>query len=753
MTSGWMTVRPSQEGWRVLLIGISVFLLNSAALAQDARPAKNVLVLYSFSDPNALGGLESLKSAIRAQVRFPVNFYAEYMDSQRFEDAAYEKSVSDSFRSAYGELKLDLVMVAAYPALRFVLRHRDEIFPGVPVVFFYIHHGRIQDGQLPSGFTGVTTTVDIRGTLDLAFRVDPATRHVAVVTGTTEFETYCLELFRHEFRSFEDRAKLTALVGLPPDQLLHQLSALPSDTAVFVQLIPQPPPTLPAFASYDATYRMVETIGQRYRTYCIFSRLCLDRGGVGGGYYSDRAQVEGAAAIASRILDGEKPESIPIAHQSETQIRVDWRQLRRWNISESALPPGTLVLYREPTLWQRYQTLIIGLIVFIVLQAVLIAGLLRQRARKKRTEATLVESEERFRTLAEAAPAMIWMSNQAGKITYLNKKSIEFAGVSEELPMDDWISYIHTDDLPAIMTARSRAIDQHEGVSLKCRLRRRDGSFRWMLYFKTPRFCKDGTFAGFVGSAVDISDQQTAQDALEKLGGRLIAAQEQERGRIARELHDDICQRLAILTVEIEQSMNSGDASGDQEERIQKVWQHCSEIAGDVQSLSHELHSSMLDHLGVVAAIRNFCSELSAKQGVTVNFIHADVPSSLPRNVSLCLFRVTQEALHNAVKHSGVRCYEVKLRGVEDRVDLEIRDAGVGLDLDRVGRNGGLGLISMEERVHLVKGTFAIDSKINGGTTIRASVPLSAQLDEGVHIPVRPREEETQDAAHSSSAG
>jgi signal transduction histidine kinase len=216
--------------------------------------------------------------------------------------------------------------------------------------------------------------------------------------------------------------------------------------------------------------------------------------------------------------------------------------------------------------------------------------------------------------------------------------------------------------------------------------------------------------------------------AQETLASRLIDAQEKERSRIARDLHDDICQRLTLLSLEIEHSIGDSGSTQAHAERMQEAWEHCSEIAGDVQALSHELHPSMLDLLGLTAAMKNFCREFSQQQDVVVEFSHTDVPDALPRDVSLSLFRVAQEALHNAEKHSTANFFEVRVQGAPDGIELEVHDAGVGFDVENVQKNGGLGLSSMQERIHIVKGTFAIDSKANCGTTIRANVPLHADI-------------------------
>ena len=180
-----------------------------------------------------------------------------------------------------------------------------------------------------------------------------------------------------------------------------------------------------------------------------------------------------------------------------------------------------------------------------------------------------------------------------------------------------------------------------------------------------------------------------------------IEAQEEERVRIARELHDDICQRLALLSMELEQAVRSSNGSnGAPNQKIEEIRQHCAEIAGDVQALSHKLHSSKLDYLGVVAAIRSFCREFCQQYDVVIQFTEENVPTFLPRDISLSLFRVTQEALQNALKHSGVSQFSVTLLGAANEIQLEVSDEGAGFDVEAALREKGLGLVSMQERVH-----------------------------------------------------
>jgi signal transduction histidine kinase len=224
---------------------------------------------------------------------------------------------------------------------------------------------------------------------------------------------------------------------------------------------------------------------------------------------------------------------------------------------------------------------------------------------------------------------------------------------------------------------------------------------------------------------IDITQRKMAEEALSGVSRKLIEAQEQERTRIARELHDDIGQRLALLAIKLQQfHLNFPDLTPEARNHTAVLWEQALEIATDIQTLSHELHSSKLQHLGIEAAIRGFCKEFGEQQNVEVDFQTHDLPTPLPSDTSLCFFRVLQEALHNSAKHSGVRHFKVRLWGSPGELHLTVSDSGSGFNSEVIKATGGLGLISMEERLKALNGTFSIQSKPKRGTTIHARVPL-----------------------------
>jgi PAS domain S-box-containing protein len=251
-----------------------------------------------------------------------------------------------------------------------------------------------------------------------------------------------------------------------------------------------------------------------------------------------------------------------------------------------------------------------------------------------------------------------------------------------------------------------------------------DGTHRWVTARGEAQRDSAGQIVRLRGTVQDITERKRAEEAVSSVNGRLIEAQESERARIARDLHDDIAQRLTVLTMALEQVKRLPDSSGEVLSSLDALQKQTAEITADVQALSHELHSPRLLHLGVVAAMRGFCEELSGQKKVGIDFGHENVPGSVPPEVSLCLFRVLQEALHNGVRHSRAPHFDVHLRGTGDVVHLTVRDEGVGFDVDAASRGLGLGLTSMKERLKLVGGELVIESQSKRGTTVLARAPV-----------------------------
>lgn len=227
------------------------------------------------------------------------------------------------------------------------------------------------------------------------------------------------------------------------------------------------------------------------------------------------------------------------------------------------------------------------------------------------------------------------------------------------------------------------------------------------------------------GDGVEREPTKLTEETGDAIGRRLIEAHEQERTWLARELHDDVNQQIAVIAIKLDRlKQHLSNATIEVQNEIAELRQRVSQLGWNIQALSHRLHSSKLDYLGIVAAVQSFCDELSTQHQIQIDFNHSDMPRKLPTEISLCLFRVLQEALQNAVKHSGVRRFKVEMHARQDEAELTIADDGAGFDPETAMTGSGLGLISMRERLQLVNGHLSIRSEKGRGTTVSARVPF-----------------------------
>jgi PAS domain S-box-containing protein len=333
--------------------------------------------------------------------------------------------------------------------------------------------------------------------------------------------------------------------------------------------------------------------------------------------------------------------------------------------------------------------------------------------------------------LLETAKVMTWEGKVEGQqFTYVSAQAVKMLGY----PISTWYepdfleSHIHPDDRKRVLSTYVKKTRVQENFELTFRMLGSDGRVAWVqnLVSVAP---EDGTDRNMHGFMIDISERKYAEEALKYLGSRLIAAQEEERKRVARELHDDLNQRMAVMSIELDQLSQKLEKPFSLRRRIQKLQLQAQEISADIHRLSYRLHPSKLDHLGLAAAVKSLCDELSflPSDKPRVHFHQSGIPCELPKDVTLCLFRVAQEGLRNCVKHSGAETVQVVLTKAGQGIRLSISDNGCGFDTRSELMKKGLGFISMHERLRLVGGEIKIYSQPRRGTRIDAAVPLNFQ--------------------------
>jgi len=308
-----------------------------------------------------------------------------------------------------------------------------------------------------------------------------------------------------------------------------------------------------------------------------------------------------------------------------------------------------------------------------------------------------------------------------------------FTGRSIEQELGNgWIEAVHPDDVQKCMSTYIEAFDKRMPFSMEYRLRRYDGEYRWINDAGSPRFLPDGHFAGYIGCAIDVHDHKAVELARLELARRLMVAQEEERARVARELHDGIGQEIALLSIQMQRAVVSITTEpGQIYPAIQNLSTNLASIGLHVSRLSHRLHSSELEYLGMSVAITKLCREFSEQYAIKMECCCVNIPANLDNEVALGFLRIVQEALHNIAKHSHAKDVQVKVTGVTEELFLFVSDNGVGVDLREPRAAAGLGLISMRERMHLIGGEFAIESTPGVGTTIRARVPIQTAQPRG----------------------
>ncbi len=417
----------------------------------------------------------ALEQSLTADRSGSVEVYREAMDLSRFGSDGYPRLLRDYLRTKYAAKKIDVVVAVMGPALDFLLGEGELIFPGTPIVFCGIDRREIEGRSLPSHVTGVLVKREFSPTLDIALRLHPGTSHVMFIGGTSEFDTRLVEQARRELRPYEGRLTFTYQTALPLRQLLAQLANLPPQTVVLYSTMFRDGAG-EAFVPHEVAERI--TAAANVPVYGFLDQL-MGRGIVGGRLYSVTAHGEQAAGLVRRILAGEQPSALPLREGGANVDLFDWRKLQRWNISESLLPSGSTILFRQVSAWGQYRPLIVGAILLLGLQTSLIGALLFQRARRRRVETALLDSQQRYSLAAAAGAVGVWDWNFETNELFVDsglKSLLGFDDWEISTRPDDWGSRVHPEDLAV---AAARRPELHRWHHRYVRNRASDAAQRW----------------------------------------------------------------------------------------------------------------------------------------------------------------------------------------------------------------------------------------------------------------------------------
>ncbi len=694
-----------------------------------AAPAtRRVLVIQSFGrDLEPLYSYAALfrEKLVRASP-YPIEFHDVTIATAAAMGGEGERIFTEVVRALGSRRRLDLIVTIGGPATRFMLDRRAAILPGTPLLVGGVDRRYVPPQALSPNDAYVEFRLDLRALLDNVFRLRPETNELVLVFGASPHETFWRDAVRRDFAPFADRARLTDLSGLPYGEMLSRVASLPPSAAVFFALYTEDVDGAP----HVGRTALADVAAASTAPVFGVHDSDLGHGIVGGPLMPLDGFAHLAAAAAARLLEGAPPSSVRTVPLGLGVPTYDARELARWNIDAARLPPRSVVLYRTPSVWDTHREAALAALVVGLAQAGLIAALASSLRGRRHAERDLRRSREQYALAVDGANDGIWDRDfRTGRVEY-SARCAEILGAATEGGIDTYdrlMERIHADDrerVGAVIDSHVTGPDPQFRVAFRLRLQ--DGIVRHCLARGKVLKDPDGRAHRVVGALTDITDLKAAEERVREISRRLLVAQEDERARLARDLHDDVTQRLARLAID------AGRAELEQrgaplEETFRGLREGLVELSADVHALSYRLHPSLLEDLGLAHALQVECDQFSATSGVPSRLFLGTFPRRLPQGVEISLYRVAQEALRNVARHARARSVEVRLEPLDGGVQLSVQDDGVGFDAQAPPARHSLGQASMRERVLLVGGEIDIESERGGGTTVLAFVPLEGE--------------------------
>jgi len=753
-----------------LLLGPTAGAAGAATSGADAASGHRVLVLHSYykgykwADDEHRGITSVLEPVLGVE-----NVFVEYMDTKRFYEPRHVAQLPEVYRRKYADHRIDLVVGVDDRAVDFLVEHRDEVFPGTPVVFCGVNYFRPEKLKGRGLFTGVSEDADLGASLETALDLHPGTRRIYVVNDDTE-------------TGLAVRARLAelgpAVRGVPMEPLdgLSMARLLPPDSLVFFAFFFRDADG--RVFGYDESARLV-TGASNAPVYGAWD-FNLGLGIVGGRLTSGFDQGEAAARIALRVLRGEAPESIPVLRGLPGRYLFDHLVLRRWGIPASRLPEGSTVLNLPESAFARYRKVFLAgagaLVLLGVLNAILALNISRRKLaeealrrhqetleetirlrseelsraneelrrdilERERTERALRVAEANLRSIFENAAEGIYQSTPSGRFLTVNPALAAMAGYASPAEMTEAISDIRRDfyvDPSSRERFEEALVEEEEVRGFESLVRRRDGALIWVL--ENARAVRDekGRLDHYEGIVQDISERRQMAEKLDRsrrklrgLAAEITRVEERERRAIAAQLHDQLGATLSMGKVKLgslrQEAQGTPLAAG-----IEAVHTLVGEAVRETRELTWELSPPVLYQLGLEAALEWLGESFEERHGIAFRFEREGERRDLGDERRFLVFAAVRELLLNVVKHADADGASVRLRWLESGVEVAVSDDGRGFEAAAPApdESRSFGLFSIQERFDDLGGSVAIRSRPGEGTTVALVLPYRAEAGE-----------------------
>ncbi len=721
-----------------------LLLLVQSSYATESKETKGVLVLYSEDKTHPAHELtdRGIREAFRSNKLFDVQLYTEYMDVSRFSSLTHARALADYLRRKYADTKIDAIVAVYGPTVNMLLGEGSNVFPGAPIVACEVtrsHAENLDRSPSRSFITGVVVGDNIAGVVDDAIRMRPDTKRVALIAGTAPNDVLGLQMFSNALRPYAGKLELIDLTNLPMEDILIRVGSLPPHTVVLYSgifrdgagriFVPREALSLISRAANAPVFGPYDTF--------------LGYGIVGGRLVSFEQQGKEAASLALRILGGESPASIPFAGEDAYVNLYDWRELKRWNISEATLPPGSEIRYRQTSFWEDHKLAITGLAVLIIVETALILALLVNLRRRRRAEQALRESESKYKALYDGSADGIFLLDDNGTILDGNAASLRMYGYSlEEIKGTKIEDLIHPEDLKRI-PSKFQDLLKGENLRIDRRIRRKDGTY--LTIEVTGSRVGENLVQGLYR---DITERKEMESLLRQWAedlSRSNADLEHFAYVASHDLQEPL--RTVVSALQMLEKQHKGKLGEDSDQLIDYAVDGAKRMKALIIDLLAYSRLTTRGHpFGAADAqevldqsLRNLRS-LIDERGAQIT--HDQMPRVL--GDSSQLLQVFQNLIGNAVKFGPSKSSKVHVSAQRnsDEWIFSVKDNGIGIEdkyFDRIfvifqqlSKKGpfqgtGIGLAIVKKIVERHRGRIWLESEVDVGSTFYFTIPAGSE--------------------------
>lgn len=723
---------------RLITAGLSAVICSIVfSLAPLCGPAsadeskKHILILHSYhkglewTDSEDNGILSVLKS------RLPdIDVHTEYMDTKRISDDAYYSGFFRLLKRKYASIAFHVVLVTDDDAFNFYLKYHQVLFPGVPAVFCGVNYFKDSDrAGRKDLITGVVEAFDIPNTLRTALRLHPDTSRVWVINDRTTTGLANKRKLEEVMPEFKGKVGFVFLEDFDMPEVLDEVRQLSKGDIILLMTFNRD--RSGNVYDYNQSIALISKEA-RVPIYGVWD-FYLGKGIVGGMLTSGGDQGRTAAEIALRILNGEKVRNLSVVKESPNRYMFDYLQLKRFHVKPSDLPKESILIHLPDSFYARYKKFILFSAAIIAALSLIIVILLVNISLRKRYEKALRESEEKYRDLYDTAPDMYHSINSQGIIIDCNTTEAAMLGYTKEeiigRPVADFLTW----DSQKIYEKEFSTLTEHRALfGLEREFVRKDRSTFTASLNVFIELDAQGRLARTKTIGRDITEQKRVEEALRNsqeelrsLSAHIQSAREEERGHIAREIHDELGQVLSKLKLDL--AWLKKRFSDDQKplrEKTDIMSGLVDSTIRTVQRISSALRPGVLDYLGLAAAIEWQAQEFRDQTGIDFSVAVPPDMTVPDQDVATAVFRIFQETLTNVIRHAQATQVEVRLEKDDAAVRLEVRDNGKGIPDEKMASHASFGLIGMKERARFLGGTMTIESFPEKGTTIILNIPF-----------------------------